>query len=163
RLPLEVVAQYEAVRLFVERGQAVHAEFALTSDNAHVIVELCRRLDGLPLAIELAAARIKLLSPQSILARLADPFPFFTAGARDRPARQQTLRDAIAWTHELLNDSQRRLFRSLSVFRGGWTLEAAGAIFGQEVDVLDGLSSLLDWSLVRRMARENGQSRFSML
>src|SRR5262249_8798685 len=148
------------VRLFVERGQAVRADFALTGENSQIILELCRRLDGLPLAIELAAARIKLLSPQLILARLADPFAFLTDGARDRPARQQTLRDAIAWTYELLTDSQRRLFRSLSVFRGGWTLEAAEAIFGQAADVLDGLSSLLDWSLVRRLPGENGHSRF---
>ena len=162
-LPIDRLREYEAVRLFVERAQSVRGEFGLTDGNVGAVVEICQHLDGLPLAIELAAARIRVLSPQEVLTRLSDPFSFLTDSARDRPARQRTLRDAIAWSHELLPEPERRLFRTLSVFRGGWTIEAAEAVYGQSVEVLEGLSSLVSWSLVRRSTGKNGESRFSML
>jgi non-specific serine/threonine protein kinase len=141
----------------------VRDEFALTDGNAGAVAEICRHLDGLPLAIELAAARIRVLSPQEVLSRLSDPFALLTDSTRDRPARQRTLRDAIAWSHALLPDSERRLFRTLSVFRGGWTFDAAEAVHGQSVDVLEGLSSLVGWSLVRQNTGKDGETRFSML
>jgi predicted ATPase/transcriptional regulator with XRE-family HTH domain len=165
RQPLEIVADYEAMRLFVERAQAVQAEFALTHDNAAAVAEICRHLDGLPLAIELAAARTKLLSPQMILARLTDRFALLTGGARDLAPRQRALRDTIDWSYELLSDEEQRLFRSLAVFRGGWTLESADAVCGHSKDVLDGIASLVNWSLVRRTKGldEGTASHFTML
>ena len=114
------------------------------------MAEICTRLDGLPLAIELAAARVRLLTPQAMVGRLERRLPLLTGGARDLPARQQTLRDTIAWSHDLLDDPERRLFRRLSVFVGGWTLEAAEAVCNPDgdVDVLDGLESLVAKNLV---------------
>ena len=153
-----------SVRLFVERAQAVSPDFARTEQNAESIAAICRRLDGLPLAIELAAARAKMLSPAALLARLDNRLPLLTGGGRDLPARQQTMRDAIAWSYDLLTEKEQVLFRSLSVFVGGFTLEAAEAVSGEldaEIDVLEGVMSLLDKSL---LSQESGDTpRFGML
>jgi predicted ATPase/class 3 adenylate cyclase len=155
----------EATALFVERAQAVRPEFRLTTENAPAVAEIAAQLDGLPLAIELAATRTKVLTPAQILPRLARSLDLLTAGARTLPDRQRTLRGAVAWSHDLLTDTERRLFARLSVFAGGWTLESAEAVCDPEelgLDVLDGLASLVDQSLVRRIETD-GQVRFSML
>jgi predicted ATPase/class 3 adenylate cyclase len=160
----EGLRQYEAVRLFIERALAAKSDFAVTNENAPAVAEICVRLDGLPLAIELAAARVRVLSPQAMLARLHHRLPLLTGGARDLPARQQTLRAAISWSHDLLDPAERALFRRLAVFAGGWTLEAAEAVCGPPSgDVLDLLASLVEKSLVRQEALEDGEDRFSML
>jgi predicted ATPase/DNA-binding CsgD family transcriptional regulator len=151
----------ESVRLFVERAQAVRAEFALDGENVAAVAEICRRLDGLPLAIELAAARVRFLSPQAILARLEHRLDLLTGGPRDLPARQQTLRSTIAWSYDLLDESEQALFRRLSVFVGGGTLEAAEAVCGG--DVLDGVESLVAKSLLRPSEAAEGEPRFGML
>ena len=129
--PFEQLSQVEAVRLFVERAQAVKPDFTLTPVNAAAVAEICQRLDGLPLAIELAAALVKLLPPQMLLARLEKRLPLLTRGARDVPARQQTMRNAIAWSYELLTPDEQTLFRRLAVFPGGCTLEAAEHVGGR--------------------------------
>ena len=160
------LSQYEAVQLFIERGVAARPDFAVTNENAPAIAEITARLDGLPLAIELAAARLRLLSPQAILARLGDRLGLLSGGARDLPARQQTLRAAIAWSYDLLDEGERRLFARLSAFAGGWSLDAAEAVCGGAdvaVDVLDGLSSLAEKSLVRPQDDAHGDERFLML
>jgi predicted ATPase len=125
---LAALSKYEAVALFLSRAQAVKPEFQVTNTNAPTIAEICVRLDGLPLAIELAAARIKVLPPQALLARLGRRLAVLTSGARDAPARQQTLRNTIAWSYRLLDAQEQRLFRRLSIFAGGCTLEAVEAI-----------------------------------
>jgi non-specific serine/threonine protein kinase len=163
QLPLAGVGTYEAVRLFVERARSVRDDFTLNDGNARVIVEICQHLDGLPLAIELAAARVRSLSPQMILARLTDRFALLTNGPRDLPPRQRSLHETITWSYELLTEGEQELLRSLSVFRGGWTLDEAEAVCGQPGAVLDGLDSLVSWSLVRQIADKSGEPRFSML
>jgi non-specific serine/threonine protein kinase len=153
-----------AVQLFVERAQGLQPQFTLTAEYAPVIGEICRRLDGLPLAIELAAARIKLLPPVALLARLDRRLPLLTSGARSAPARQQTLRATIQWSWNLLAPAVQVLFRRLAVFVGGWTLAAAAAVctLDGDLDVLEGLATLVDQSLVQQ--REVlGEPRFSML
>jgi predicted ATPase/class 3 adenylate cyclase len=149
----ESLSQYEAVRLFIARAVAVRPAFAVTNANAPAVAQICARLHGMPLAIELAAARIKLLSPDQILARLEDHLALLTAGSRDLPERQQTLRGAIAWSYDLLEEGPRRLVDRLSVFRGGCALETAELVCGPASelggDVLDGLTGLVDQSLVR--------------
>nr|MBA2452862.1 transcriptional regulator [Chloroflexia bacterium] len=140
--PLEELEGIAAVQLFVERAQAAKHDFVLTPDNASAVATICARLDGLPLAIELAAARIRLLSPQAILGRLDHRLPLLIGGPRDQPARQQTMRETIAWSHNLLNEDLQSLFRQLSVFVGGWTLEAAEHVCVASIDVLEGLSML---------------------
>jgi predicted ATPase/class 3 adenylate cyclase len=167
-LPLvEALSQYEAVRLFVERSREVRPDFAVTNATAPAVAEICHRLDGLPLAIELAAARSKLLTPQALLARLGQRLKVLTGGARDLPARQQTLRDAIAWSYDLLDAAEQVLSRRLAVFAGGCTLEAAEAVCNSaadlEVDVFDGLASLVDKSLLRQAEVPDGEPRFAML
>jgi predicted ATPase/class 3 adenylate cyclase len=165
--PLDALTQYEAVSLFIQRAKAVHAGFMITDDNAPAVAEICARLDGLPLAIELAAARIRVLSPRAILTRLSDRLGLLTGGARDLPRRQQTLRDAIDWSYDLLDDPERMLFARLAVFVGGWSLEAAEAVCNAEgelpMDILDALGSLVDKSLLRRTDTDTGEPRFRML
>jgi predicted ATPase len=164
---LEKLAQYSAVALFVQRAEAVKPNFALTEENAPIVAEICQRLDGLPLAIELAAARIKLLSPSAMRSRLASSLQLLTGGARDLPARQQTLRQAIDWSYDLLSEPEQRLFRRLSVFLGGCTLEAVESVCDTKqdlgVDVLDGMASLVDKSLARQIEQADGEPRFVML
>ena len=165
--PIETLGQYEAIRLFTERARAANATFSLTNENASAVAEICARLDGLPLAIELAAARTRLLSPQAICSRLSDPLKLLTGGARDLPERQRTLRGAIAWSYALLDEGEQILFAKLAVFSGGCALDAAEAICDPDgdssVDILDGLSSLLDKSLLRQEVGEGGEPRFVML
>ncbi len=168
--PIERLTQYEAVRLFVERGLAVKPDFQVTNDNAPAVAEICVRLDGLPLAIELAAARVRLLPPQAMLARLENKLKMPTGGARDLPTRQQTLRGAIDWSYDLLDEGEKALFRRLSVFVGGRSLEAAEAVCNPEgnlpIDVVDGMLALVDKSLLRQEEGKGamaGEPRFFML
>jgi predicted ATPase len=154
RLPvLEALGRNPAIALFVRQAAARQPAFALTADNAATLAAICVRLDGLPLAIELAAARVRILAPAQILARLERRLTLLVDGGRDLPVRQQTLRQAIDWSHELLSDAERRLFRRLAVFAGSWTLEGAEAVCNPRQDaglsVLDGLSSLVDKSLIQ--------------
>lgn len=156
------VSEAEAVRLFVERARAVRPDFALTVESGPAVAEICERLDGLPLAIELAAARIQLLPPSVMATRLDRRLPLLTAGARDQPARQQTLRSTIGWSHDLLDERERRLFRRLSVFVGGFDLRGAEAVAGAPNQELT-LAALVEKSLVHRPDSAAGQPRFSML
>ena len=173
----EHFARFEAVRLFVERAQAARPAFALTDENAADVGEICQRLDGLPLALELAAARVRSLPPRALLERMERRLPLLTGGARDLPARQRTLRDAIAWSYDLLAEPEQALFRRLAVFRG-CTLEAAERVCGGEpprpgatsiavppltIAVLDGLASLVEKSLVQQEETADGQAWFRML
>jgi non-specific serine/threonine protein kinase len=164
-LPLtpEAFANYPSVALFLERASAVKSDFMLTSENARAIAEICVRLDGLPLAIELAAARVKVLPPQAMLSRVENRLKLLLGGSRDLPERQQTMRAAISWGYHLLDAEEQRLFATLSVFRGGFTLEAAERLTESD-DVLDGVSSLLDKAFLRRdPASSDEQPRFTML
>ncbi len=177
--PVAALAHYAAVALFIERAARVRPDFTVTAGNAALVAAICARLDGLPLAIELAAARIKLLPPRALLARLGrgpagSSLRLLTGGARDLPARQQTLRDTIAWSYNLLTPEEQRLFRRLAVFGGGCTLETAEAVLhggpagggapeGSAIDVADGLASLADKSLLRQDEGADGEPRFLML
>ncbi len=173
---LERLTQYEAVRLFIERAVDVKPDFEVNNDNAPAVAEICVKLDGLPLAIELAAARIKILPPQAILTRLQglqsqSRMKLLTGGAKDLPARQQTLRNTIEWSYDLLDEGEKQLFRRLAVFQGGRTLEATEAVCNSDgdlgVEVLDGVQSLVDKSLMRQEEGEGegagGEPRFVML
>ncbi len=161
--PFEELAGNDAVRLFSAGARAVYPAFELDDRNIAAVTQICERLDGLPLAIELAAARTKVLPPQALSRRLDQRLSLLTGGARDRPARQQTLRAALEWSHDLLDEDEAALFARLSVFAGGWTLEAAEAVCGGPgLDVLDALSALVDDSLVRRLDR-GAEPRFTML
>ena len=183
---VSTLTQFEAVRLFVERARAAKPDFAVTEGNLPAVAEICRRLDGLPLAIELAAARVRLLPPQAMLARLVGaygrtPLQLLTGGARDQPARLQTMQGAIAWSYDLLDAAEQTLFRRLSVFAGGCRLEAAEAVAGLRTEdsglsgaeaasvlspqssVLDLLASLEEKSLVRQDETAGGEPRFWML
>ncbi|MGH9882877.1 MAG: protein kinase domain-containing protein, partial [Pyrinomonadaceae bacterium] len=162
--PVEVLEQYSAVALFSQRARAVRPDFAITDKNAGAVVEICRRLEGLPLAIELAAARIKLFPPGIVLARLNDRLQLLTGGARDLPERQQTMRSTIAWSYELLEEEEKKLFRRLSVFVDGCTPEAAEAVCNSmgdlRLDFLDGMASLVDKSLQRQEEHLGAEPRF---
>jgi predicted ATPase/class 3 adenylate cyclase len=160
--PLERLSHVGSVRLFVERARAVRPDFVLSEDNVAAVAAICRDLDGLPLALELAAARLRMMSADGLQARLDDRLRILTGGMRDAPQRQQTLRAAIEWSHDLLSESGRTLFARLGVFDGGWSYEAAEEICGDGLDVFDDLGSLVENSLVRHDESAGG-SRFSML
>src|SRR5215203_1930583 len=164
-LSLTELARVPAISLFVQRAQAIVPSFALTEENGPAIIAICQRLDGLPLAIELAAARVRLMPPHALLERLEHTLPVLTGGPRDAPARQRTLRDAIAWSHDLLEGDEATLFRRLAVFSGGWTLEAAEAVVGRDgaLDVFTGITDLVDKSLVRPVVTTSPDPRFGML
>src|SRR5262249_30640321 len=167
RLPApEGLLAVPSVALFVERAQAV-APFSLSAENAESVARICAQLDGLPLALELAAARVKLLSPKALAARLDHRLQVLTGGPKDLPRRQQTLRATIDWSHQVLSPAEQRLFRRLSVFAAPCTIEAAEAVCdsGQDLglDVLEGLGSLVDKSLLRRRDAPDGEPRFEML
>jgi predicted ATPase/class 3 adenylate cyclase/DNA-binding CsgD family transcriptional regulator len=166
---LTVLSHYAAVALFLQRAQAVKSDFQVTAANARAIAEICVRLDGLPLALELAAARVKLFPPQALLGRLEQRLQVLTGGERDAPVRQQSLRNTIAWSYGLLNAEEQRLFRRLSVFVGGCTLQAIDAV-GAALDksngagrVLDGVASLIDKSLLQQTEQEGDEPRLVML
>src|SRR5687767_12054088 len=193
QLSIKQIAQTESVRLFIDRVRAVKPAFTVTNENAPVVAEICRRLDGLPLALELAAARSKLLSPQALLHGLDRSLSLLTHGATSLPYRHQTLRNAISWSYDLLTEDEKGLFQTLSVFVGGCTLDAAEAVWtfsgrefagswaavnpsggpypGSSTDngrqnnssVLDALAALVDKSLLRHDEQEDGEPRFSML
>jgi len=160
------VATYDAVRLFVERAQGVQPDFQLSKDNAPAIAAICQRLDGLPLALELAAARVRVLTPDALVQHLEQPLRALTGGARDLPWRQRTLRATIAWSHDLLSPAEQVLFRRLAVFADGFTLDAAEAIVGEQgldgLDLIDGIESLLSKSLLYQQTIGR-HSRFGML
>jgi predicted ATPase/DNA-binding XRE family transcriptional regulator len=162
---VEELAEAPAVALFVERAVASHPAFALTADNAAAVAEICRRLDGLPLAIELAAARTRILPPQELVSRLEHRLPVLTGGSRDLPPRQRTMRDAIAWSYDLLGDEEQRLFRRLAIFVGGWALDAVEVVGrgGDDVDILEGLQALVAANLVQAVEQPDGVRRFAML
>ncbi len=163
----EVLSQYAAVALFLHCAQAARPDFQLTPANSRAIAEICVRLDGLPLAIELAAARVKLLPPQALLTRLEHRLQVLTGGARDVPARQQTLRNTLAWSYDLLDAQQQQLFRRFSIFAGGCTLADAEGLYtvlGEtSAYVLDGVASLIDKSLLRQVEQEGEEPRLLML
>jgi len=161
----EKLSQYEAVRLFIERAVGAKSDFAVTNANAPAVAEICARLDGLPLAIELAAARVKLLNPDQILARLETNLGVLATSAQDLPERQRTMRGAIEWSYELLNADEQKLFERLSAFRGGFTLDSAEQVAldeGLTLDIFDGLASLADKSLLRTV-EAGAETRFAML
>src|SRR5215469_5576041 len=174
-LELDTLAQVASVALFLERGRAVNPDFALTADNATTIVEICRRLDGLPLALELAAARLSLLTPQALLSRMKHRLPVLTRGARDLPQRQQTLRNTLAWSYDLLDEREQHLFRQLAVFVGSFPLEAVEAVWTDEGSSTSSSSSpssdegveliaqLLDKSLIQPADSVDGEPYFRML
>jgi predicted ATPase/DNA-binding CsgD family transcriptional regulator len=162
-----------AVRLFTERAQAIRPDFHLTSETLPAVAEIVNRVDGLPLAIELAAARVKALPPLALLERLEQRLPLLSGGARDLPLRQQTMRDTIGWSYDLLTATEQRLFRRLAVFVGGFTLEAAEAIGSgapnpslelvAPFDALDGITALIEHSLLRQSAGLGNEPRYQML
>ena len=148
---LDRISQYDAVRLFIDRARQLQPNFRIDDDNAPAVAQICHSLDGLPLAIELAAARTKLLSPEQLLARLGPRLELVSAAGGDLPERQQTLRRTILWSYELLNDAERELFARLGVFPGRFTLEAAEGVCAPagDLDIVAGLAALIDKSLVR--------------
>jgi predicted ATPase len=166
-LDVEQLRANSSVALFVQRARLARPGFDVNDENASTIVAICERLDGLPLAIELAAARSRLLTPQALLDRLQQPLHFLTGGARDLPDRQRTMRDTIQWSYDLLSDDEQRLFQRLGVFVGGWSIESAAAVCDADgdlgIDVLDGIASLLEKSLVVERVHDDGESRFTML
>ena len=181
QISLEEFWKYEAIKLFMARAQNAKPSFSLTEENAPCIAEICLRLDGLPLAIELAAARIKILSPFAILAKLENSLKLLIGGARDLPTRQQTMRGAIEWSYELLNKAEKTLFCRLSVFIGGFTIDAAETVVnnsnpslfsldgeqnqtdGLDIDILEGITSLVDKNLLSSKEMRDGEPRFRML
>jgi predicted ATPase/DNA-binding XRE family transcriptional regulator len=166
-LSMESLTQYPGLMLFLMRARAAKLDFAMTNETMPALAEICHRLDGLPLAIELAAARCKLFALPALLTRLEQRLPLLTSGARDLPARQQTLRNTIAWSYKLLHGGEQMLFRRLAVFVRGCTLEAAEAVCNAENDlaleVLEGLAALVDQSMVWQAEGGDGEARFMML
>jgi predicted ATPase len=164
-LSVEQLAENESVKLFIERAQAAQPNFTLNENNASAVAQICQRLDGLPLAIELAAARVKMLPPPAILARLNDRLKLLTGGAQDLPARQQTLRSTLDWSYSLLNTEEKKLYARLAVFVGGFALEDVEAVCNWEdsLDILEGVSSLVNNSLLKQEELAEGQPRFRML
>jgi predicted ATPase/DNA-binding XRE family transcriptional regulator len=162
---VEHLARVPAVALFVDRARAATADFFLGDENASDVAAICRRLDGLPLAIELAAARLRLFSPAALLDKLEHRLPLLTGGARDSPARQRTMRDTIAWSYELLSPDEQQMFRRLAIIAGSFSLETAGAVVGSDASlaVVDGMSSLIDKSLVRRAPGPGSKPKFVIL
>jgi predicted ATPase/class 3 adenylate cyclase len=164
---VKTLSHYEAVALFIERAQAIKPDFLVTNANAPAVAAICAHLDGLPLAIELAAARVKHFSPHTLLDRIEQGLSVLSGGARDLPARQQTLRGAIAWSYDLLSPEEQKLFRHLAVFVDGWSLEASEAICKARGrlagDMLEGMASLVDKSLLRQEEQAAGETRFWML
>jgi predicted ATPase len=160
---------YDAVRLFIDRARAIRPDFEATSKETRDIARICRQLDGLPLAIELAAASVRLFPPKAILERLEQHLPLVAGSHRDTPARQRTLRETIAWSYDLLGPNEQRLLRRLSLFKGGWTLEAAEAVAGTDavtaapIDVLLATETLIEHSLIQSRTWLDGSPRFSML
>ncbi len=170
--PLERLTQYEVVQLFIERAQAAKPDFQVTNENASAVAKICVRLDGLPLAIELAAARVRLLPPNALLSRLSSRLKMLTGGGVNVPARQQTLRGAIEWSYDLLSEGEQQLFRRMAVFQGGRSLEALEAVCNSEglqiegtlqVDLLDGAESLMNSSLLQQRDGRDGEPRLWML
>ncbi|MBA2557521.1 MAG: hypothetical protein H0V12_09310, partial [Chloroflexi bacterium] len=162
----DAIEQSEAIRLFADRAAAVISSFELTPDSAETIVEMCRRLDGLPLAIELAAARLTLFAPAELLRRMDARLALLRHGAADQPDRLRSLQASIAWSHDLLGTSEQALFARLAVFVGGWTLEAADEVAGgadRDADVQEGLATLISRNLVWRGVQPDGTSRYGML
>ena len=163
-LPLGDLAQVPAIALFLERAGGVQPDFALTEHNAAAIAAICRRLDGLPLAIELAAVRVNVLPPAALLARLEHRLTLLIGG-RDLPARQRTMRDAIAWSYDLLDPDAQGLFRRLAVFTGGFALDAAEAVVDPDmsISILDGIVALVEQSLLRQVPGVADEPRYLML
>ncbi|HEY7422233.1 MAG TPA: tetratricopeptide repeat protein [Gaiellaceae bacterium] len=161
------LSEFDSVALFIERALAVRPEFAVTNENAPAVAEICSRLDGLPLAIELAAARVRLLSPQALLSRLGERLALLTGGARGAPERQQTLRATIDWSFRLLSEPEQKLFSRLGVFVGGCRIEQAEVVADHDgslgIDLLDGLQALVEKNLLRRRDDPDGEPRFWML
>ena len=169
---LDDLFEYESIKLFVERAQTAKPRFVVDDKNTLTIAEICARLEGLPLAIELAAARIKILSPQQILQRLENRLKLLTGGARSLPTRQQTMRGAIDWSYDLLDENEQILFRRLAVFAGGFTIETVEEVCGiyesnedqnSEIDILNGITSLVENSLLVQTETPKGESRFRLL
>jgi len=165
---IDLLLGYEGIRLFVERARAANSDFTLTEQNASFVAQVCSRLDGIPLAIELAAARTKLLTPEQIAARLDDRFRLLTSGSRTAPLRHQTLQATMDWSYDLLNDKEQRVFRSLAVFSGSWDLDATEVICAssdhlEKDEILALLSSLVNKSLVIQEGAQNGRSRYRLL
>ena len=159
---IDGLTHYAAIKLFVTRAQEARPEFAITESNATAIAEICRRIDGLPLAIELAAAQLRVLSPRQLLTRMSNNLPLPVGGLYDAPARLQTMRQAIAWSYDLLTLNEQALFRRLAIFVGGFTLEAAEAVTVDSLN-LDDLTSLVDSSCVQQAEQRDGDTRFVML
>lgn len=161
----QALAECESTALFTQQARAVRSDFELTAENAMDVAKICVRLDGLPLAIELAAARIRLLTPQTLLVRLTSRLATLTGGAYDLPARQQTLHNTIEWSYNLLNEGEKMLFARLAVFQGGCSLEAIETVCSKDlpIDVFDGLESLVNKSLMQQKELPGGESRFIML
>ena len=157
------LSRYPAIELFVRQAHATDAAFRLTDTNIDDVASICARLDGIPLAIELAASRIRVLSPNGILARLDQQLLLLTGGPRDQPPRLQSMRSAISWSYDLLDAGQQELFRRLAVFSGGWTLDAAAAVCQLDEDIMEAMASLIACSLVRKTANPTGVDRFLML
>jgi non-specific serine/threonine protein kinase len=166
-LELDELARYDAITLFIQRARSVLPSFMPTADNSLAIISICRRLDGLPLAIELAAARLKVLTPEALLARLASSLDMLVGGARDQPARLQAMRATIAWSYELLDPVEQALFQQLAVFVGGFTLDAAETVCGAgesaAPDVLAGIAAIVDSSLITPIKLPSSDLRFEML